>query len=278
MHILHSDRLIFNFKVGFFEDMSYEAIKLTKQTNYAIITLNRPDQLNALNDQLLNEIGQACQEIENDDAMKSVIFTGEGKAFAAGADIKAMQSQTFPSTYNQDFITKNWEFIAQMRLPTIAAVNGFALGGGNEIAMMCDIILASEHAKFSQPEVNLGLMPGAGGTQRLTQLVGKAKAMDLCLTGRMIGAEEANQMGLVSRVIAGDELLAEAEKLAQSLGKLSKTSLMMIKEAVLKAQELPLSQGIAYERRLFQSLFATQDSFEGMAAFTEKRHAEFKDA
>ena len=257
--------------------MSYEMINFEKKDGVGVITLNRPEALNALCDQLVAELGDALNDLSADNSIKVAVLTGNEKAFAAGADIKEMKDKTYPETYVEDFITQGWEEVSKFRKPIIAAVSGFALGGGNEVAMMCDFIIASESAKFGQPEITLGILPGAGGTQRLTRAVGKAKAMDLCLTGRMMDAEEAERAGLVSRVVADDALMDEVMKTAGKIAKMSLPTLMMTKEAVNKAFETTLTEGVMFERRLFQSTFATQDQKEGMAAFAEKRKPEFKD-
>ena len=257
--------------------MAYEMIEVRVEADkVGIITLNRPKQLNALNDQLMNELGQALQAFEADEAIGCMIITGSEKAFAAGADIGAMAKYSFADAYKGDYITRNWETIRSIRKPVIAAVSGFALGGGCELAMMCDIVIAAETAKFGQPEVNLGILPGAGGTQRLPRAVGKAKAMDLCLTARMMDAAEAERSGLVSRVVPADKLLDEAMAAAEKIGSMSLPVVMMIKESVNRAYESTLSEGVHFERRLFQAAFAFDDQKEGMAAFVEKRKAAFR--
>ena len=255
--------------------MAYETLLVETDGAVGIITLNRPDALNALNDKLVTELGQQLDAWEKDPAIGCVIITGAGRAFAAGADIKEMRVQSYMDAYGNDFITRNWERAATFRKPLIAAVNGFALGGGCELAMMCDIILASEAAKFGQPEINLGVMPGAGGTQRLTRFVGKSKAMDMCLTGRMMDAAEAERSGLVSRVLPADKLVEEAKAAARKIASQSRPIAMMTKETVNAAYETTLRQGIMLERRLFHSMFSTDDQKEGMAAFVEKRPAKF---
>jgi enoyl-CoA hydratase len=242
----------------------------------ALIRLNRPQQLNALNDGLMDELGAALTGFDRDDAVGCIVITGNDKAFAAGADIGAMASKTYMDAYRGDFITRNWEAIRQVRKPVIAAVAGFALGGGCELAMMCDIVIAAETAKFGQPEIKLGIIPGAGGTQRLPRAVGKAKAMDLVLTSRMMDAAEAERAGLVSRVVPADKLLDEALGAAATICSLSAPSLMMAKECVNRAFEGTLAEGVSYERRLFHSLFATDDQKEGMDAFVSKRKPAFK--
>jgi len=241
-----------------------------------LVTLNRPKQLNALNDGLMDELGAALLAFDADDAIGCIVITGSDKAFAAGADIGAMATKTYMDAYRGDFITRNWETIRQVRKPVIAAVAGFALGGGCELAMMCDIVIAAETAKFGQPEIKLGIIPGAGGTQRLPRAVGKAKAMDLVLTSRMMDAAEAERAGLVSRVVPADKLLDEALGAAATICSLSAPSLMMAKECVNRAFEGTLAEGVSYERRLFHSLFATDDQKEGMEAFVSKRKPAFK--
>ena len=242
----------------------------------ALITLNRPQQLNALNDGLMDELGAALSSFDADDGIGCIVITGSDKAFAAGADIGAMATKTYMDVYKADFITRNWETIRRVRKPVIAAVAGFALGGGCELAMMCDIVIAAETAKFGQPEIKLGIIPGAGGTQRLPRAVGKAKAMDLVLTGRMMDVAEAERAGLVSRVVPADKLLDEALAAAAAICALSAPSLMMAKECVNRAYEGTLNDGVAYERRLFHSLFATEDQKEGMEAFVGKRKPAFQ--
>ncbi|MFM8901614.1 MAG: enoyl-CoA hydratase [Burkholderiales bacterium] len=242
----------------------------------ALITLNRPKQLNALNDALMSELGHALMGFDADPAVGCMVITGSEKAFAAGADITGMAAMDFMDAYKGDFITRNWETLRSVRKPVIAAVNGFALGGGCELAMMCDFIIAAETAKFGQPEIKLGVIPGAGGTQRLPRAVSKAKAMDLVLTGRMMDAAEAERAGLVSRVVPSSDLLATALAAAQQVCEFSGPSVMMAKECVNRAFEGSLSDGLSYERRLFHSLFATQDQKEGMDAFINKRKPSFK--
>ena len=260
--------------------MSYECI-LTEvrgdsAMKTALVTLHRPKQLNALNDQLMDELGQALLGFDADPSIGCIIITGSEKAFAAGADISVMASFTHMEAFKRDFITRNWETIRSVRKPVIAAVAGFALGGGCELAMMCDLLIAADTAKFGQPEIKLGIIPGAGGTQRLPRAVGKAKAMDLLLTSRMMGAEEAERCGLVSRVVPAADLLTEALAAAEQINAMGQPSVLMIKEAVNEAFESGLSTGVRYERRLFQSLFGTEDQREGMDAFLAKRKAEFK--
>jgi enoyl-CoA hydratase len=254
--------------------MAYETILVESLNGVGRITLNRPAALNALCDQLIAELNQALDGFEADDAIGCILLTGSEKAFAAGADIKEMQARAYPATYMADFIAP-WERITRCRKPTIAAVAGFALGGGCELAMMCDMILAAETAKFGQPEIRLGVIPGAGGTQRLARAVGKAKAMDLVLTGRMMDAAEALASGLVARVVPADALLAEATKAAETIAGFGRVSIAAAKEAVNAAFETTLAEGVRTERRLFLPLFATADQKEGMAAFVEKRKASF---
>lgn len=240
-----------------------------------IITLNRPKQLNALNDQLMDELGAALKAFDADASIGCVILTGSEKAFAAGADISVMAKFDFADAYGQDFITRNWEQIRSVRKPVIAAVSGFALGGGCELAMMCDFIIAADNARFGQPEIKLGIMAGAGGTQRLPRAVGKSKAMDMALTGRMMDAQEAERAGLVSRVVAADKLMDEALGAALMICDYGQLSVMATKEAVNRAFESGLSDGLMFERRLFQSMFATSDQKEGMDAFLAKRKPVF---
>jgi len=255
--------------------MAYETILTETRGRVGLITLNRPGQLNALNDQLIREVTQALDGFEADEGIGAIVVTGSDKAFAAGADIKEMQNKTYIEAYKEDFIA-SWERIARCRKPVIAAVAGFALGGGCELAMSCDLIIAADSAKFGQPEIKLGIMPGAGGTQRLIRAVGKSKAMELCLTGRMMDAAEAERAGLVARVVAAAELLADALKTAETIASMSLTAAMMTKDCVNRAYETTLAEGIRYERRTFHALFATHDQKEGMAAFVEKRKAVFK--
>ncbi|OYT98219.1 MAG: enoyl-CoA hydratase [Burkholderiales bacterium PBB1] len=241
-----------------------------------LITLNRPKQLNALNDGLMSELGAALQAFDADEGIGCIVITGSEKAFAAGADIGAMATLTYMEAYKGDFITRNWEALKSVRKPVIAAVAGFALGGGCELAMMCDVIIAADTAKFGQPEIKLGIIPGAGGTQRLPRAVGKAKAMDLVLTGRMMDAAEAERAGLVSRVVPAADLLTVALAAAQNICEFSGPSVMMAKECVNRAFEGSLSDGVSHERRMFHSLFATEDQKEGMDAFVNKRKPVFK--
>jgi enoyl-CoA hydratase len=241
-----------------------------------LITLNRPKQLNALNDALMDELGAALRAFDADPGIGCIVITGSEKAFAAGADIGAMAKFTLSDTFGGDFITRNWETIRAVRKPVIAAVAGFALGGGCELAMMCDFIIAADTAKFGQPEIKLGIIPGAGGTQRLPRAIGKAKAMDMVLTSRMIDATEAERAGLVSRVVPLAELMAVTLAAADSINELSAASVMMAKESVNRAFEGTLAEGILFERRLFHSLFATEDQKEGMDAFLNKRKPQFR--
>lgn len=257
--------------------MSYETIEVRIEADkVGIVTLNRPKQLNALNDQLMDELGSALKAFDADEKIGCIIVTGSEKAFAAGADIGAMAKYSFADTYKGDYITRNWETIRRIRKPVIAAVAGYALGGGCELAMMCDIVIAADSAKFGQPEVKLGTMPGAGGTQRLPRAVSKAKAMDLCLTARMMDATEAERAGLVSRIVPADKLVDEAVAAAETIAGYSLPVVMMIKESVNAAYETTLNEGVHFERRLFHSTFATEDQKEGMAAFVEKRAPNFQ--
>ncbi|MGE4281611.1 MAG: enoyl-CoA hydratase [Magnetospirillum sp.] len=256
--------------------MTYETIMTETRGSVGLITLNRPKALNALCLQLIRELGRALDGFEADPAIGAVVLTGSDKAFAAGADIKEMLDRQFVSTYLEDFITNGWERITTCRKPVIAAVAGYALGGGCEVAMMCDFILAADNAKFGQPEITIGTIPGAGGTQRLPRAVGKAKAMELCLTGRLMDAAEAERSGLVSRVVAADKLLDEALAAAAKIASLSRPVVLMAKETVNAAFETTLTQGIKFERRVFQSTFAVEDRREGMVAFAEKRSPNFR--
>jgi enoyl-CoA hydratase len=256
--------------------MSYETILVETRGRVGLVTLNRPKALNALSDQLMNELGEALLKVDGDDAIGAIVLTGNEKAFAAGADIGAMSQWSYMDVFKTDYITRNWEEIRRVRKPVIAAVAGFALGGGCELAMMCDILIAADSARFGQPEIKLGIIPGAGGTQRLPRAVGKAKAMDLILGGRMMDAAEAERAGLVSRVVPADKLLDEAVATATAIAGFSLPAVMMAKEAVNRAYEAPLSEGLLFERRLFHSLFATADQKEGMAAFVEKRAPRFE--
>jgi enoyl-CoA hydratase len=256
--------------------MAYENILVEVRGRVGLVTLHRPKALNALNDALMDELGTALRAFDADDAVGVIVLTGSEKAFAAGADIGMMASYSYMDVYKGDYITRNWEAVRSIRKPIIAAVAGFALGGGCELAMMCDIIIAADTAKFGQPEIKLGVIPGAGGTQRLPRAVSKAKAMDLCLTGRMMDAAEAERAGLVSRVVPADGLLAEALAAANQIAEFSLPAVMMAKESVNRAYETTLAEGITFERRVFHSLFATEDQKEGMAAFLEKRKPVFK--
>jgi len=242
-----------------------------------VVTLNRPKALNALNSELLGELADALEGFDANDAVRAIVITGSERAFAAGADIKEMAPRSYMEMFKDNFFVRTSERIAAIRKPVIAAVAGFALGGGCELAMMCDFIIAADTAKFGQPEITLGVMPGIGGTQRLTRFVGKSKAMDMCLTGRMMDAAEAERAGLVSRVVPAADLLAEAMKAAAKIAEQSLPILMMTKETVNRAYETTLAEGLRFERRLFHSMFATDDQKEGMAAFAEKRKANFKD-
>jgi enoyl-CoA hydratase len=260
--------------------MAYETILVETRGGadvpaVGLITLNRPQALNALNNKLVTELNKALDIFEKDKSVGCIVITGSTKAFAAGADIKEMQSKRYPQSYLEDFITA-WDRVAGRRKPIIAAVAGFALGGGCELAMMCDIIIAGDNAMFGQPEIKLGVMPGAGGTQRLTRMVGKAKAMEMCLTGRMMDALEAERSGLVSRIVPVDQLVDEAMKVATTISGMSMPIVMMTKESVNRAYETTLAEGIRFERRVFQAMFATSDQKEGMAAFVAKRKPAFK--
>ena len=257
--------------------MAYENIIVETRDSVGLITLNRPNVLNALSTPLVRELGDALSAFEADEGIGAMVLTGSEKAFAAGADIKEMQSKSWPDTYTEDFITADWESILRCRKPVIAAVAGYALGGGCELAMMCDFIIAAETARFGQPEIQLGVTPGAGGTQRLTRFVGKSKAMDMCLTGRMMDADEAERSGLVSRVVAPDRLIDEAVEAAQKIAGMSLPIALMVKESVDRAYEVSLSEGVRFERRLFQASFGTADQSEGMAAFLDKRKPNFSD-
>ena len=257
--------------------MEYQMINVrTEATKVGVVTLNRPKQLNALNDQLMDELGAALKAFDADESVGCMVLTGSEKAFAAGADIGAMASYGFADVYKGDYITRNWEQIRQIRKPVIAAVSGFALGGGCELAMMCDFVIAAENARFGQPEIKLGIIPGAGGTQRLPRAIGKAKAMDLVLTGRMMDAQEAERAGLVSRVVALDKLMDEALAAALIICDYSQIAVMAAKESINRAFEGGLADGVMFERRLFHALFATSDQKEGMDAFVNKRKAVFK--
>lgn len=256
--------------------MNYENILVETRGRVGLVTLNRPKALNALNDALMDELGAALLAFDQDDGIGAIIITGSERAFAAGADIGMMSKYSFMDVYKGEYITRNWETIRKVRKPVIAAVAGYALGGGSELAMTCDIIIAADTARFGQPEVKLGTIPGAGGTQRMPRAVSKAKAMDLCLTARMMDAAEAERAGLVSRVVAADKLLEEAFDAANAIASYSLPIVMMIKESINAAYETTLSEGVRFERRLFHSTFATEDQKEGMAAFVEKRAPDFK--
>jgi enoyl-CoA hydratase len=256
--------------------MAYQNILVETHDAVGLIRLNRPAALNALCAALIGELGRALDAFETDDAIGAVVITGSDRAFAAGADIKEMSGRSYMDVYLSDFITDGWERITTCRKPIIAAVAGHALGGGCEVAMMCDTIIAADTAKFGQPEILLGVIPGSGGTQRLTRFVGKAKAMDMILTGRTMDAAEAERSGLVSRVVPADKLLDEALAVAKRIAEMSRPSVMIAKEAVNRAYETSLAEGVRFERRVFHSLFATEDQKEGMAAFVEKRKPKFK--
>ena len=256
--------------------MSYEFILAEVKGRVALITLNRPKQLNALAPKLMQELGAAMYGFDADDGVGAILITGNEKAFAAGADIGAMKDFDFQHAFKSNYITRDWEHIRNVRKPVIAAVAGYALGGGCELAMMCDIVIAAESAKFGQPEINLGVLPGSGGTQRLPRAVGKAKAMDLCLTARMMDAAEAERAGLVSRVVPNEKLMEEAMAVADKIASFSLPVVMMIKESVSRAYESTLSEGVLFERRLFHAAFALDDQKEGMEAFVEKRKPKFK--
>jgi enoyl-CoA hydratase len=255
--------------------MTYETLIVETHGRVGLVRLNRPQALNALNSMLVAELNTVLDGFDRDSGIGCIVITGSEKAFAAGADIKEMQAKSYPETYLEDFITA-WDRVGARRKPIIAAVAGFALGGGCELAMMCDFVLAADTAKFGQPEIKLGVMPGAGGTQRLTRFVGKAKAMEMCLTGRMMDAAEAERAGLVSRVLPAAELVDEALKVAAQIADLSTPIVMMTKESVNRSYETTLAEGIRFERRVFQAMFATADQKEGMGAFVEKRKPAFK--
>jgi len=257
-------------------DMAFENILTETRGRVGIVTLARPKQLNALNDALMTELGEALREFDASEEIGAIIITGSAKAFAAGADIAAMADYSYMEVYKTNYISRNWEALKTIRKPVIAAVAGYALGGGCELAMMCDILIAADSAQFGQPEVKIGVLPGAGGTQRLPRAVGKVKAMDLCLTARMMDAGEAERAGLVSRVVPADKLMDVALECADTIAAYSQPITMMIKESVNRAFETPLADGIAFERRLFHSAFATEDQKEGMKAFLEKRLPNFK--
>ena len=257
--------------------MTYKNIEIEFIGKVGLVRLNRPKALNALCDELISELGHALDDFEKNDEVRCVVLTGSEKAFAAGADIKEMAPKTYMSAYMEDFITNGWEKVTDCRKPVNAAVSGFALGGGCELAMMCDFIIAADNAQFGQPEIKLGIIPGAGGTQRLPRFVGKSKAMEMVLTGRIMDAAEAERSGLVSRVVPAAELLEEAIKVAEGIAKLSMPVTILAKESVNRAFETTLQEGVRFERRLFHSLFASDDQKEGMSAFIEKRPPNFKD-
>ena len=256
--------------------MVYEHIITESRGNVGLITINRPKVLNALSSDVMDEIGNAIDSFEGDSEIGAIVITGSEKAFAAGADISQMINNTFADAYQGNFISRNWERVTQCRKPVIAAVAGYALGGGCELAMMCDFIIAGDNAQFGQPEILLGIIPGAGGTQRLTRAVGKSKAMDMCLTGRRMDAEEAERSGLVSRVVPVDELVDRAVEIAQGIADFSQLAASMVTETVDRAYETTLAEGILFERRAFHSMFSTNDQKEGMAAFLEKRKANWQ--
>jgi len=256
--------------------MAYECIHTTTRGRVGLVTLNRPKQMNALSPRLMQELGEALYGFDADDGVGAIVITGNDKAFAAGADIAVMKNYSYMDAFRNNYITRDWEHIRNIRKPVVAAVAGYALGGGNELAMMCDIVIAADNAKFGQPEINLGVMPGFGGTQRLARFASKAKAMDLCLTARMMDAQEAERAGIVSRVVPLDKLLDEAMAVADRIAGYSLPVVMMIKEAINRAYETTLSEGVHYERRIFHSMFSLDDQKEGMAAFVEKRKPDFK--
>ncbi len=256
--------------------MNYENIRLETRGPVALITLNRPKAFNALSNDLMDELTHALDAVETDVAIRAIVLTGGEKVFAAGADIKGMKDYSYMDAYQGNFITRNWERASRCRKPIVAAVAGYALGGGCELAMMCDFILAADTAKFGQPEIKLGVLPGAGGTQRLTRLIGKSKAMELCLTGRMMDVQEAERAGLVSRIVPVAELIEEAVKVAETMAGYSLAAIMMTKECVNRAYETTLAEGLLFERRTFHAVFATADQKEGMDAFSSKRPADFK--
>lgn len=256
--------------------MSYKTLLLDKKNSIGVITLNRPEALNAFNNELMDELTLVLKSLEKDDDIKVMVITGSTKAFAAGADINEMASMTHMDAYLGELITANWEEVTRCKKPVIAAVAGYALGGGCELAMMCDFIICADNAKFGQPEIKLGVIPGAGGSQRLTRFIGKSKAMDMILTGRMMDAQEAERSGLVSRVYPLDDLMDEVLKIATAIAEMSMPSVMIAKEAVNRAYETTLREGILFERRTFHGLFSTEDQTEGMQAFLEKRLPKFK--
>ncbi|MFF0483331.1 enoyl-CoA hydratase [Streptomyces sp. NPDC004435] len=254
--------------------MTYETILLERKGRVALLTLNRPEALNALNLRLMTEVVAATEELDRDPEVGCIVITGSARAFAAGADIKEMRPRSYMDMYLSDWFTA-WDRVGQLRTPTVAAVAGYALGGGCELAMLCDVLLAADTAKFGQPEIKLGVIPGIGGSQRLTRAVGKAKAMELCLTGRTMDAEEAERAGLVSRIVPAADLLAEALTVATAIADMSKPVAMMAKEAVNRSFETTLTEGVRFERRLFHAVFATADQKEGMSAFVDKRAPRF---
>jgi enoyl-CoA hydratase len=256
--------------------MPYDCILTEKDGRVGVLTLNRPQALNAFSDQLMDEVTDALKKFEADDGIGCIVLTGSEKAFAAGADIKEMASKGYMDVFKEEFITRNWEETTRCRKPVVAAVAGYALGGGCELALMADFIIAADNAKFGQPEITIGAMPGAGGTQRLAKFIGKSKAMEMCLTGRMMDAAEAERCGLVSRIVPKAELRAEAIRVAKQIADFSLPIVMLVKDSVNRAYELPLTEGVRYERRVFHSVFATEDQKEGMAAFVEKRKPAFK--
>ncbi|MEO0624137.1 MAG: enoyl-CoA hydratase [Pseudomonadota bacterium] len=256
--------------------MAYKSIIVETRDHVGLIQLNRPKAMNALNIELMSELGEALAKFDADTAVGAIVITGNEKAFAAGADIKEMRPKTFQEVYREDFITAEWEAVTRVRKPVIAAVAGWALGGGCELAMMCDFILAADTAKFGQPEIQLGVMPGAGGSQRLTRFVGKSKSMEMNLTGRHMDAAEAERSGLVSRIIEADKLVDEAVATAAKIAQMAPIAVLATKEAVNRSYETTLAEGVRFERRMFHALFATEDQKEGMDAFTEKRSAKFK--
>ena len=256
--------------------MAYENIIVETRGAVGLITLNRPKAMNALNAALMAELAAALDGFEDDDGVAAIVIAGSEKAFAAGADIKEMKDKSFMDAFLADFLTRGWERTASCRKPTIAAVAGYALGGGCELAMMCDIIIAADNAQFGQPEISIGALPGLGGTQRLVRAIGKSKAMEMCLTGRMMSAEEAERSGLVTRIVPVGDLLDDALKTAEKIAKMSRPLAMITKEAVNRAFEVPLAEGLRFERRMFHAIFATDDQKEGMGAFVEKRKPAFK--
>ncbi|MDZ3836463.1 MAG: enoyl-CoA hydratase [Rhodospirillales bacterium] len=256
--------------------MAYENIIVETRGAVGLITLNRPKAMNALNAALMAELAAALDAFEDDDGVAAIVIAGSEKAFAAGADIKEMKDKSFMDAFLADFLTRGWERTASCRKPTIAAVAGYALGGGCELAMMCDIIIAADNAQFGQPEISIGALPGLGGTQRLVRAIGKSKAMEMCLTGRMMSAEEAERSGLVTRIVPVGDLLDDALKTAEKIAKMSRPLAMITKEAVNRAFEVPLAEGLRFERRMFHAIFATDDQKEGMGAFVEKRKPAFK--